>query len=97
MFAETPRAQAKLTRGSPYGQAVQVACPKCARKTRSRLLETRQSGAGSIKRKRLCMECGSKFLTYERVEETRPMSLSEVKDYLRAARAKLTLALEKMP
>lgn len=75
----------------------QVACPKCNRKTRSKLRETRQGGADSIRRVRECQECGAHYTTYERVEEKRPLSLGECKDQLRIAYAALGRALEKMP
>lgn len=92
-----PRKQALLVREIPYGQSCQVECPKCKKKTRARLKTTRQGPANSIKRTRCCLECGSNFTTYERIEERRPINSTECKELLRTAFAALGRALEKMP
>jgi hypothetical protein len=41
-------------------------CPRCQQKN-SRVIETRESLAGSTRRRREC-QCGFKFTTYEQVE-----------------------------
>ena len=88
--------QRSLSRSVPKGQSCQVACPRCNRRVRSKLLGTRQGAADSIRRERECLECGAHFSTYERVEERRPMSQGEVRELIQVAFAKISLALEKM-
>ena len=80
----------------PWGQSCQVECPKCRKNTRSKLGDVNQGGRGSIRRTRTCLECGSKFATYERVEELRPMPIGEMRDNLQAAYSKLALVLERL-
>jgi 5-methylcytosine-specific restriction endonuclease McrA len=87
---------AKLKRANPYGQGVSVGCPKCRRRTRAKLLETKEGGRESIRRVRQCLECGAKFSTYERIEEKRPMDQGEIREKLQIAYAALGTALEKM-
>jgi transcriptional repressor NrdR len=49
-----------------------VRCPRCSDKE-SRVIDSRGSPAGdAIRRRRQCAECGFRFTTYERVEESLP-------------------------
>ena len=45
-------------------------CPKCSY-TESKVIDTRPADDGfKIRRRRECMECGHRFTTYEKIEET---------------------------
>lgn len=41
-------------------------CPKCEKETKQKVLDKRNDGPeDSIRRRRLCTECGTRFTTYE--------------------------------
>ncbi len=46
-------------------------CPVCDSR-RTKVLDSRESKDGGIRRRRVCSDCGHRFTTYERVEETLP-------------------------
>lgn len=52
-------------------------CPRCSH-LESRVVDSRYREAGAeIRRRRECEKCGSRFTTYERIEETTPLVIKK--------------------
>ena len=51
------------------GESIDVRCPYC-KKDKDKVIDSRSaSEAAVIRRRRLCLECGRRYTTYERLEE----------------------------
>lgn len=78
-------------------------CPRCG-KDNDKVLESRSNREGtSIRRRRMCLECGHRFTSYERIEEKpiivikkdgrhQPFDISKVERGIRQCTEKLSIS-----